>query len=238
MLFATGRPVRWLDVIARPAGRAPDGDRQQRRGRSTTWARGRWSTGSDHRSRRRPGRGASRSAPRCRTPASPSSRAPGSATSPRTGTWPADRRRRPGAVHRPGRGDRVRRGVRQDAGAESSARAGRAAGARCSALVGDTLTATHSAAARVRAGRDQRARGEQGDHAGPLLRAARHRRGPRLPPSGTCRMMSPCSAGPGCRTWSPTPTPRCWRWTSRSCRATPTPASGETILGWLDTEPS
>ena len=101
-------------------------------------------------------------------------------------------------------------------------------------VVGGTLTATHSQtrdfglveisahgvnkASMLRAG----------------LRPAGHRRAPTLPPSGTCPMMSTCSAGWGCRTSWPTPIPRCWRWTSRWCRGNAESGVGRTILGWLE----
>ena len=80
VVFATGRPIRWLEVIRGPARRAPDGDRQQRRG--PLRRRGRRDDRPDHhRHRRGAGGGGAHPRGRRRMSGSPSSRAPGSATS-------------------------------------------------------------------------------------------------------------------------------------------------------------
>ena len=165
VLFATGRPVRWLDVIqdlpgAHPtviasngavlydlgAGQAarPDLPRPRRR---------RWTAVGRIR-----GRGAGRQLRlRVRHPVRLRARVP---------TWPPDAGDGPG--------DLLAVRSRRSRAARSSSRcwcrarpcAPTTCWTGCGPMVGDTLTATHSADAGLRPGRDQRRRGEQGDHAG------------------------------------------------------------------------
>ena len=99
--------------------------------------------------------------------------------------------------------------------------------------VGDTLTATHSQARRLRAGRDQRGRGDQGEHAAARAAPGSASTPARLPPSGTCRMMSTCSAGRECRTSWPTPIPPLLALDFPVVPGNDESGVGRTILGWL-----
>ena len=205
------------------AGGAPDRDRQQRRRALRRRRPTRWSTGSPS-TRPPPWMRWPASVPSSTTSGSPSSRAPGSVT---------NRTTRPGspptAAIRTSSAARWRRSCTRTWSRCWSSPPRWTSDellSRVERVLGDRLSVTHSTARGLRPGGDQRPRGGQGSDAGPGLCPDGHRRGRRGRVRRHAQRPVDAAAGSGSRTWSRTPTPRCWRRASRRCRPTPSRGSG------------